>query len=260
MQNYKEENIAYWTNRAPSYSEVNQDELRTRQHKVWGKALDERIQVHFKGKSRENIRVLDVGTGPGFFAIILAELGYNVTAVDYTEAMLDEARKNAGALTEKINFKRMNAEELAFSDGSFDVVVSRNLTWNLPHPDKAYSQWGRVLKKGGLIMNFDANWYRYLYDSKAEEKHISDRENVQASGAPDDTAGTDVAAMESIARKAPLSTENRPSWDLKILNSFGMQAVADTEVWKQVWTKDELINNASTPMFLVTATKSVNRL
>ncbi len=260
MHNYKEENIAYWTNRAPSYSEVNQDELRTRQHKVWGKALDERIKVHFKGKSRENIRVLDVGTGPGFFAIILTELGYNVTAVDYTEAMLDEARKNAGALAEKINFKRMNAEELAFSDESFDVVVSRNLTWNLPHPDKAYSQWERVLKKGGLLLNFDANWYRYLYDSKAEEKHISDRENVRTSGAPDDTAGTDVEAMESIARKAPLSAENRPTWDLNTLNSLGMQAAADTQVWKQVWTKDELINNASTPMFLVAATKSVKTL
>jgi len=34
-----------------------------------------------------------------------------------------------------------------------------------------------------------------------------------------------------------------------------MEAVADTEVWRQVWTKEERINNASTPMFLVEGRK-----
>ena len=39
----------------------------------------------------EHLRVLDVGTGPGFFAILLAEMGHAVTAVDYTPAMLEDA-------------------------------------------------------------------------------------------------------------------------------------------------------------------------
>ena len=59
------------------------------------------------------------------------------------------------------------------------------------------------------------------------------------------------AAMEAIARKTPLSKHHRPAWDLDVLRGLGMQAAADTEVWKQVWTKEERINNASTPMFLV---------
>lgn len=75
--------------------------------------------------------MLDVGTGPGFFAIILAELGYQVTAVDYTASMLEEARRNAGALAGCIRFRQMNAEELTFPADSFDVVVTRNVTWNL---------------------------------------------------------------------------------------------------------------------------------
>ena len=224
---------------------------------VWSRALDTRIQTHFGGKKREDIHVLDVGTGPGFFAIILAELGYQVTAVDYTEAMLEQARRNAGTLAEKICFYRMNAEELSFADNSFDVVVSRNLTWNLPSPERAYAQWARVLNQDGLLLNFDANWYRYLYDAQAEAKHLSDRENVRAVGAADDTAGTDVAAMEAIARQAPLSRRFRPQWDLSVLSSLGMHAAADTEVWKQVWTRDEWINNASTPMFLVAASRAV---
>ena len=54
-----------------------------------------------------------------------------MTAVDYTEAMLAEAKKNAGEVAEKIHFQRMDAQKLDFPDGYFDVVISRNLTWNL---------------------------------------------------------------------------------------------------------------------------------
>ena len=151
----------------------------------------------------------------------------------------------------------MNAEELTFPDNSFDVVVSRNLTWNLHAPHKAYEQWSRVLKLGGLLLNFDANWYRYLYDDRAKAQHQTDRENVRLTGAEDDTAGTDVTAMEAIARQAPLSLHIRPAWDLETLAGFGMEASADPEVWKQVWTQDEWVNNASTPMFLISAEKPI---
>lgn len=255
---YAGQNIAYWTKRAPGYSCVNQEELRTGQHHVWRHALDSRIQSHFPNRARESIHVLDIGTGPGFFAIVLTLMGYRVTAVDYTPAMLEQARKNAGALADQIVFLTMNAEELTFPDNSFDVVVSRNLTWNLHAPYKAYAQWSRVLKPGGLLLNFDANWYRYLYDTQAKTEHQADRENVRLTGSEDDTAGTDVAAMEEIARQAPLSSRIRPAWDLKALASFGMEASADPEVWKQVWTQDEWVNNASTPMFLITAEKPVH--
>ena len=69
------------------------------------------------------------------------------------------------------------------------------------------------------------------------------------------SAGTDVAAMERIARKAPLSLRDRPGWDLEILKGLGMQAHAETDIWKEVWTRQEWINNASTPMFLVCGRK-----
>ena len=207
---------------------------------------------------RENDRrrsEFSVGTGPGFFAILLAELGYQVTAVDYTASMLDEARRNAGALASRICFRQMNAEELSFEAASFDVLVTRNVTWNLHEPEKAYAQWTRVLKPGGVLLNFDANWYRYLWDEAAQTAHAQDRANLLDSDVRDETAGTDVSAMEAIARQAPLSSRQRPAWDLDVLHGLGMQAAADTEVWKQVWTKEERINNASTPMFLVEARK-----
>ena len=92
---YRTENQCYWENRAEGYSLVNQTELHTAQHKRWQAHLDAQIRAQHPGKSREEIRVLEVGCGPGFFAIILSELGYAVTAVDYTAHMLEQAGKNA---------------------------------------------------------------------------------------------------------------------------------------------------------------------
>ena len=252
---FEEENIHYWTGRTLGYSGVNQEELASRQRIVWRNVISQRIAARFPDREPSQIRILDVGTGPGFFAIILTELGYQVTAVDYTATMLEAAKHNAGVLADRIFFYQMNAEELTFSDSSFDVLVTRNLTWNLHHPEKAYAQWTRVLKPGGLLLNYDANWYSYLHDEDARKGHLLDRENIARSDVGDETAGTDVAAMEAIALQAPLSAKRRPSWDLGVLRRLGMQAAADTEVWKQVWTREERINNASTPMFLVEAVK-----
>ena len=77
----------YWTGRAKGYSEVNQHELATGQDRVW---LGE-IRKHLpKG---ENLKILDVGTGPGFFASLLARAGYDVTAVDYTCRSKEKCRR-----------------------------------------------------------------------------------------------------------------------------------------------------------------------
>lgn len=263
LRRYAADNVAYWSKRAPGYAEVNRAELGGGQLAVWGRELDQCIQERFADRPRADVRVLDVGTGPGFFAITLARMGYSVSAVDYTPAMLDEARRNArsaGLGLHAIDFRRMNAADLEFSTGSFDVVVSRNLTWNLPDPAAAYAEWARVLAPGGILLNFDANWYRYLYDDESAAAHARDRLRVAAGVADgvveDDTAGTDVDAMEDIARRAPLSRRRRPAWDVTVLGGLGLDAQADETAWKRLWTADELANNASTPMFRIAAVKA----
>ena len=62
----------------------------------------------------------------------------------------------------------MDAECPAFPDETFDVVVSRNLTWTLPHPERAYRQWLRILKPGGILLNYDAEHARYHLSSGLE--------------------------------------------------------------------------------------------
>ena len=251
------ENLAYWTGRAAGYSEVNQAELTTSQREKWSRCLRAEISRCFPGIPPEQLHVLDIGTGPGFFAILLCEAGYDVTAVDLTPAMLEEARKNAGSLAGRIRFLEMNAESPDFPDRSFDVVVSRNLTWNLPHPDHAYRQWARILKPGGLLLNFDANWYSYLFHEEAQAAFQQDRINSAEQGVWDQNIGENFDVMEDIARRVPLSDIRRPAWDLNLLESLGLRAEADEEVWQRVWSKEEKLNFSSTPLFLVRARKAL---
>ena len=51
-----------------------------------------------------------------FFAILLAQEGYQVTAIDCTAEMLAEAQANAGALAAQITWKLMDAQKLEFAD------------------------------------------------------------------------------------------------------------------------------------------------
>ena len=56
--------------------------------------------------------------------------------------------------SEQIDFQQMDLQNLIFLMKKFDVIVTRNLTWNLENPQQAYSEWYRVLKKRWLFTKF----------------------------------------------------------------------------------------------------------
>ena len=99
-----QQNYVYWQNRASGYSEVNKEELTGVQRKNWTSFLTAEINKKFPDKKPGDIKVLDVGAGPGFISIILAEAGYDVTAFDFSESMLNEAKENAGDIKSAITF------------------------------------------------------------------------------------------------------------------------------------------------------------
>ena len=256
MNTLKEEIHAYWTQRAEGYSEYNQQEMADARRSMWKNKLLSLLEENFPGKKPEELKVLDVGTGPGFFALLLAEAGYQVTAVDVTEAMLKKAKKNTGIFAEKIIWKISDAQKLELEDCTFDAVFSRNVTWNLENPGQAYEEWIRVLKPGGLLCNFDADWYGHLYDEEKRSGYEKNRQRVEEENMEDYYTGTDIERMEAIARQVPLSRQKRPQWDVEALKNAGLTGVScDTEVWKQVWTEEEIANNGSTPIFLLSGKK-----
>ncbi len=228
------ENQSYWDRRAPTYTDVIRKNLDDDWDAVWADMLISR----FPEGGRRGLRVLDVGTGPGFYAIILAARGYDVTAVDFSAQMLAEARRNAGALAEKIDFRQMDAHALDLPDESFDVIVTRNLTWNLADPLRAYGDWMRVLRPGGAMLVFDANWYAYLVDEEKQREWNRDRENVREAGIEDEDAYEESRLMESISRRLPMTRRRRPQWDLAALRSLGCASVsADVHIGDRVWSR-----------------------
>ena len=257
-----EEITSYWDGRAESYSNGVQGELSDERKDAWSAELRQILagQIELANTQNRNARVLDLGCGPGFFSILLSQMGCSVDAVDGSAEMLVQARKNAkrAQADSLISFWESDVLTLPFDDCTFDAVVARNLTWLMRDPEGAYREWLRVLKQGGTLAVFDANWYLYLYDPELAEKRRSDMAGNILEGWDDDAQATsdEEKHCEEIARSLPLSPIIRPAWDLKVLANLGAAKVdADENVWQRVWTESEQAYYASSTQFLVRAIK-----
>ena len=82
------------------------------------------------------VRVLDVATGPGYVAGAAARRGASVVGIDFSAAMLAEARRHHPA----IDFQAGDAEALPFPDASFDAVVMSFGLLHLGRPDQALAE------------------------------------------------------------------------------------------------------------------------
>jgi len=102
-------------------------------------------------------RALDIGCGAGHTSFALARAGAEVTAVDLTDAMLDETRRGAVERgLANVHVAPGDAEALAFPDASFDVVVSRLAAHHFPHPERFVAEASRVLRPGGRFALSDS--------------------------------------------------------------------------------------------------------
>ncbi|HJW63319.1 MAG TPA: class I SAM-dependent methyltransferase [Actinomycetes bacterium] len=100
---------------------------------------------------RAGDRVLDVATGSGNAALAAARCGCEVTGIDYVPALLERARARAAAEGLKIEFAEGDAEHLAFSDASFDAVLSCLGVMFTPDQERAAAELLRVCRPGGTI-------------------------------------------------------------------------------------------------------------
>ena len=201
----------YWNSRAEGYTLSNREELED-EHRIF--LWEQQIRRALNGRVCRH--VLDVGCGPGFFSVLLARLGYEVTAVDYTENMLTEARKNAAHYGVDIDFRRMDAQKLDFEDGIFDLVISRNVLWTLEQPEQAYREWLRVLKPNGTLMNFDGNFYYYVTDAEYGDRTRWEHKHMQ---------GINANSIDRIGEHLPMARRLRPEWDVQELQKLGAKEV-----------------------------------
>ena len=103
--------------------------------------------------------VLDVGTGTGFLALLASGMGHEVKGLDLSPGMVEKARHFAAERGLTATFGTGDAESLPEPDGSYDVLINRNVIWTLPRPEKALADWQRVLKPGGTLVVVDGDWF-----------------------------------------------------------------------------------------------------
>lgn len=143
----------YWDHRARVYDEA--------QHRGGREAVDRELwgRVWSGALPAAPARVLDLGTGSGHAAFVLAGLGHDVTGVDSSAGMIEIARSRAaGAKGASPTFVLGDAVDPPV-DGGFDVVVSRYLMWTLREPLTALQQWRGLLRPGGVLAVVDSTWF-----------------------------------------------------------------------------------------------------
>jgi len=103
-------------------------------------------------------RVVDLGCGTGSLAVLLAERGYQVSALDLSGSMVRLAEAKANAAGVSIEFVQGDAAIPAFEPQTFDVVLARHVLWVFENPDDVLTRWLRLLRPGGRLILIEGRW------------------------------------------------------------------------------------------------------
>ena len=119
-------------------------------------------RYYWAGKYCRGKDVLEVACGTGQGAGYLAGLASSYRAGDYSEKILEIARGHYG---ERIEFQQLDAQQLPFENGSFDVVVLFEAIYYLSSAERFVAEGRRVLRRGGKVLIATAN--KDLFDFNA---------------------------------------------------------------------------------------------
>lgn len=223
----------YWQERAESFSVLRKKELHSQKLKEWQNEIMSQLPLNRK------LKILDIGCGAGFFSILLAKMNYQVTGIDLSKNMIVQSQKLANEENVDVDFLVMDAEKLEFDDETFDVIISRNLTWTLPHLQDAYIEWLRVLKPGGILLNYDG-------------EHAKNHHN--STGAHQDVSTVLLEKCHNIYHMLETSLLKRPEFDKQFFELLGYDCEVDLEVGKRIYqTQDEFY--VAVPLFKVKVMK-----
>lgn len=147
----KEEIRDYWSKRSETFDLAFGHKISAGpEAEAWQKPIRELIGAEPK-------RVLELACGTGEVTRLIHDLGHDVTALDFSEAMLSVARaKHAGKT--RLRFIMADAENTMEPDASYDAIICRHLVWTLTQPEQTFHEWFRLLRPGGRLLFFDGDW------------------------------------------------------------------------------------------------------
>lgn len=184
----------YWSGRAADYHAHQVSGPRAALDRaLWSQVFGTRL-----GDAADATDVLDVGTGSGYLANLLAADGFRVTGIDHAPGMVDAA---VAAAHPSATFRLGDAHAPDVADRSVDAVVSRYVLWTLPDPVAAAVAWRRALRPGGVVVAVDASWFPDGVDpsmkvpsADGEDAFVQTYDPATLAALPLGTAGTSAFA------------------------------------------------------------------
>ncbi len=120
----------------------------------WGDHKRE-LFSHMSGK----ILFLAVGTG---LDISFFPPGQDITGIDISEKMLEQAKPRVDAYDGAIKLQHMDVHDLDFADGHFNQVYTSCTFCSVPRPVEGLTQLKRVLRPGGELRMFEHTGSRWF--------------------------------------------------------------------------------------------------
>jgi len=142
----QEQLSSFWSSRAASRPAGTMEVRNEAEHQAWLQALRPLLP-------QPPVDALDVGTGQGFLALLLADLGHRVIGVDTAEGMLEAARAHAAGSANRPDFRLGNAIDPPLEPSSVDIVSNRQVVWTLLDPATAFNNWLALLRPGGMLLS-----------------------------------------------------------------------------------------------------------
>lgn len=166
-------------------------------------ALEEPRVAELLGEVR-GLSVCDIGCGTGRHAVRLAAAGARVTAVDFSEGMLAQARAKAGS--GMVNFVRHDiGTRLPLADGAFDRVICCLVVDHVRDLDHLFSEMGRVCAASGRIVVSSMHPAMMLQGVQARFNDPATGEKVYPESVPNQLSDYVMAALRAGLRIDHLS-------------------------------------------------------
>jgi ubiquinone/menaquinone biosynthesis C-methylase UbiE len=96
--------------------------------------------------------VLEVAPGPGYLAVEIARLGFQVTGLDISHTFVQIGSENARRAGVRVDFRQGDAAAMPFAADSLDLIVCQAAFKNFVYPASALDEMYRVLRSGGTAV------------------------------------------------------------------------------------------------------------
>ena len=156
---------------SPTATPEHIKDVNTRYHDAAADEYDAKWGIDFGDTGQEQVRLklvkalggregesfgdaLEIGSGTGYFSLNLVQLGVieRLTATDISPGMLKRLSTTADTLgVSDVTTVATEAETLPFEDESFDLVFGHAVLHHIPDLDRAFAEFRRVLRPGGMI-------------------------------------------------------------------------------------------------------------